>query len=371
MNNEILYQVALSQVKGIGPLVAKNLISYCGSAKAVFDTPLGKLSKIPGVGNKLISFLKTGNTPALAQADEIVTTALKQNIQILIYTDKLYPYRLKQIADGPNILYYKGSANLQANRCIAIVGTRKASSYGKDVLNKLLEAWQAYQPTIISGLAYGIDITAHKKALDLGLPTIGVMATGLDSIYPQAHQRYAQQMLEQGGLLTEYPFGTKPDAYNFPARNRIIAGISQATIVIEAAIKGGALITANLARDYDREVYATPGSLYNEVSAGCHKIITEQVAQLLYKPEQLIEDLGWTAGEAIDAQTELPDFSSLTTEQRNIAELLQKQPEGIHIDNLVIKSGLAFSTLSTYLLELEFSGWVRALPGKKYQLVRK
>ncbi len=369
MNEETLYQLALSRISGIGATVAKTLVSYTGSAKTALTSPLGKLDKIPGIGPKLLSSLKNSSL-ALSEAETIAKEAEKRSVNILCYTQAGYPYRLKQIADAPNILYYKGTADLQQKHCLAIVGTRKASAYGRAITEQFLQAWAPYQPIIVSGLAYGIDVAAHRTALNLGLPTIGVMASGIDIVYPPAHQKYAQEMLHQGGLLTEHPFGVKPDAFHFPSRNRIIAGMSQATVVIEAAEKGGALITAHLARDYDREVFAVPGSLQNEVSAGCHQIIRQQIAQILYKPEQLIEDLNWKLQGEGPSYSE-PDFSELNENQKTVANVLRTQPEGIHIDTLVHKCGLPYSEIPALLLELEFTGWVRALPGKKYQLVRK
>lgn len=367
MEQEKLYQVALTQVSGIGPLMAKHLISYCGSAKTVFSANRNKLSKVPGIGNKMLENL--ASPLPLREAETILLKAEKAGVSLLAYTDEAYPNRLKQIADAPILLYYRGEASLNSSRTIAIVGTRKATPYGKAITEQLIESLTPYKPLIISGLAYGIDIIAHRACLKWNLPTVGVMATGLDSIYPPAHRQTAADMLYSGGLLTEYPFGTPPDAYNFPARNRIIAGLADAVVVVEAAIKGGALITAQLALDYDREVFAVPGSLMSEYSAGCHALISKQQAHVFTSTTDLVEELRWNRPEEEGTKPALLAVD-LNPGEQIIVSLLDQQPQGYQLDELSWRSQIPLSQLAGVLLELELRGLVRALPGKKYALTQ-
>lgn len=367
MNQEKLYQVALTRVIGIGPLMAKQLISYCGSARAVFSANRNKLSKVPGIGAKMQQNLSS--SLPLQEAEIILKKAEKEAVALVAYTDEAYPYRLKQIADAPILIYYKGNASLNPPRTLAIVGTRRATPYGKAITEQLVESLLPFKPMIISGLAYGIDIIAHRACLKGGLPTIGVMASGPDSIYPPAHRQTAADMQYAGGLLTEYPFGTQPDAYNFPARNRIIAGLADAVVVVEAAAKGGALITAQLALDYNREVFAVPGSLLSEYSAGCHALISKQQAHVFCSTETLVEELRWNRA-AEEVKPASPLLSDLSPSEQTVVSLLENQPQGCQIDELSWRSQIPLSKLAGVLLELELSGLVKALPGKKYALAR-
>ncbi|WP_224997399.1 DNA-processing protein DprA [Cesiribacter sp. SM1] len=365
MEQEKLCQVALTRVAGVGPLLAKNLVSYCGSAAAVFSSNRNKLSRVPGIGEKILSNLALAQP--LKEAESILQRAQQEALQILMYTEADYPYRLKQIADAPIVLYYRGKSSLNHPRTIAIVGTRKATSYGRTVTEQMVESLLPYQPLVVSGLAYGIDVIAHRACLKAGLATIGVMASGPDIIYPPAHRSTATDMLRDGGLLTEYPFGTQPDAYNFPARNRIIAGMADAVVVIEAAAKGGALITAELALDYNREVFAVPGSLMSEYSAGCHALISRQQAHIYRSAEDLVNELRWNSSkeEKKPLAASIPDLSE---REQAVVNLLEQQPAGYQIDELSWRSQIPLSQLAGVLLELELKGLVRALPGKKFAL---
>lgn len=366
MDEEKLYQVALSLMPGVGNLLVKNLISYCGSAKAVFHSTRAKLCKIPGIGPKTVeSILKSS---LLQHAEQEIQQAEKQGAQILAYTDKTYPSRLKQIADAPGILYYKGKAQLNELKSIAIVGTRQATSYGKQLTEQLIADLAPYQPLIISGLAYGIDIAAHRAALRNQLPTIGVMASGLDIIYPAAHKHTAQEMLGQGGLISENKFGAQPEAYNFPERNRIIAGMADAVIVVEAAAKGGALITADLANSYDREVFAAPGSLYSPQSAGCNQLIRQTKAHMFISVEELAATLNWQPGNTPTVQKELPFDAGDNPQEKLIIKTLQQHPTGLHIDELSWRAQIPVTQIASTLLQLEFRNLIRSLPGKKFTL---
>ncbi|WP_375435416.1 DNA-processing protein DprA [uncultured Hymenobacter sp.] len=371
-DDTLLYEVALTLFPGIGPQLTRQLMSYGGSAKNVLHLPPGKLRKVPGVGPATVAIL-TGSdrTAALQQAEAIVRKAEKEAVQVLFYTSKLFPTRLKQIADAPALLYYQGTADLNQPKTLAIVGTRKATDYGREQTERLVQGLVQHRPLVVSGLAYGIDIAAHRAALQEGLETVGVMATGLDIIYPHAHRKTAEKMLTQGGLLTEFPFGTQPDKYNFPARNRIIAGLADGTVVIEAACKGGALITADLALGYDRDVLAVPGPLGSAASEGCHELIKNNKAALYSEPRDLEQLLNWDAALHFNGKHKGPtmhDSADFTPAEFRVIEVLQATKEE-HIDNLAWKTQLPMHQVASLLLGLEFQNIVKALPGKRFTLL--
>lgn len=366
MNEQKLYQVALSLIPGVGNLLAKTLISYCGSAEAVFQASRQKLGKIPGIGPKTLQNILKSNF--LKEAERELNLAEQKGAQLLAYTDKAYPSRLKQVADAPNLLYYQGNTLPDAPRIVAIVGTRQATPYGKQVCEQIMADLKPYQPLIISGLAYGIDVCAHRAALRQSLPTVGVMASGLDIIYPSAHKHTAREMLSQGGLLTESPFGTEPDAFKFPARNRIIAGMADVTIVIEAAEKGGALITADIACSYDREVFAVPGPLGSPQSAGCNQLIKSSKAHLFLSVADLVEIMGWSQEDEATSEKETFEMHILSEQEKQVVALLKEHPTGLQIDELSWRSQLPLSKLASVLLNLEFQNIIRCLPGKKFRL---
>ena len=366
---EKLYQVALSMLPHVGGTLAKQLINYCGSAEAVFTSPIRQLSRIPGIGEKIIGGIRNAAS-LLERAEREIDACTKQGVEIISYTDKQYPERLKQIYDAPVLVYYKGKADLRSHRMISIVGTRQSTAYGKEVVDRLVNELQPYQPVIVSGLAYGIDILAHRASLRAKLPTIGVMGSGMDIIYPAAHRREAEEMKEQGGLLTENPLGTRPDARKFPARNRIIAALCQATIVVEAAEKGGALITANLANDYDREVFAVPGNWGQTYSRGCNKLISEHKARILSRSSDVVEMLNWDQENTPlpTAQKEPQINVEIDEEERKVVDILTKKTEAILFDSLSWHTHMPVNKLASVLLSLEFKGIIRSLPGRKYQL---
>lgn len=367
MASKKLYQLALTQIPGIGNALIKSLVSYCGSPEQVFKTPKGKLEKIPGVGNKASQNIIHHNE-ALAKAETILNSAEKDHIQFYFYTDSTYPVRLKQLYDAPAIIYTKGIPFDDDKRHIAIVGTRQATNEGKRIVEDFIKDLTAYEPVIISGLAYGIDIEAHKAAIKYKIPTYAVMATGMDMIYPSIHKKIATQMQENGGLITEYPIGTKADPARFPARNRIIAGLADATLVVEAGEKGGALITARLARDYDREVFAIPGNLKNKFSVGCNHLIRNNVAQLVTSAQDIAYFMGWEAEKSRNQKIASPPIKkeNVSEEEWAIIQLLNNTE--LHIDELSWKSQIQVSKLATLLLNLEFENIVISLPGKKYKL---
>lgn len=367
MSAQTHHQIALTLVPGVGSILIRQLISYCGSATDVFHSPLAKLMKIPGIGE--VTARAILKSDALSEAERIQQRLEKMGATVLFYTDKHYPTRLKSLYDAPALLYFQGAGQLNIPRTIGLVGTRQATDYGRRITNEIIEAVQPYGATVISGLAYGIDIAAHRSSLSHGLPTIGVMASGLDIIYPNVHQKTAQEMQLQGGLLTESKPGTKPDAHLFPARNRIIAGLCDVLVVVEAAAKGGALITAEYANNYHRDVFAVPGQLNQAFSAGCNKLIRENKAQIYTRPTDIIEALNWDQPLRPETNS-VPLVTSalpldLTDDESQLIALL-RQVTDMHVDELSWKSQLPMGKLASLLLNLEFRGLVRSLPGKKY-----
>ena len=367
MDQNRLALLALHFVPGIGDFLIRQLVSYCGSAEDVFQLSKGKLLKIPSVGESTIKAIQSGDP--FREAEEEIRKAEKLDTQIVFYLDAHYPQRLKQFDDSPTLLYTKGNANLNAAKTVGIVGTRQATSYGKEMVEQLMKDLQPHQPLIISGLAYGIDIHAHKQALLFGLPTLGVMGSGMDVIYPALHKDTATKMLDQGGLATENAFGTKPDAHNFPARNRIIAGLSDALIVVEAAEKGGALITAEIANNYNKDVFAIPGALGQTYSAGCNKLIKINKAHLLTGVKDIEYIMNWTAPNDSASQTPTQlDLNLFDSDERIVVTILKEKKNPMMIDELSRKTSLSPSVLASLLLNLEFKNVVRSLPGKMYRL---
>ena len=373
-DDSLFHELALTLLPGIGPQLTRQLMSYGGAAKTVLTMPPGKLRRIPGVGDATLKVL-TGKDreAAFRKAEADLKKAEKDQVEIIFYTSKRFPTRLKQLADAPVILYYQGTADLNAPKTVAIVGTRQATDYGREQTERLVTGLLPHRPLVVSGLAYGIDIVAHRAALQEGLETVGVMATGLDIIYPAAHRKTAEKMREQGGLLTEFAFGTPPDRYNFPARNRIIAGLADGTVVVEAAIKGGALITAELALSYDRDVLAVPGNLGSVASAGCNELIRSNKASLYSQPKDLEEQLNWDAalhqsGKFRPAPTYSAD--DFTPDEFALLTVLTAAParDGL-MDDLAWKAQLPIHAVASLLLALEFRGVVKALPGKRFLLI--
>ncbi len=365
MSEELIFQISLELVPGVGSKGTKQLISYCGSAAEVFKSPKNKLIKIPGVGDKLASTIKASNP--FREAEAILISAEKIGAEVLHYTNPLFPHRLKQVVDAPNIIYKKGSGDLNPKRTIAIVGTRKATEYGKSITSKIVSDLLALDVSIVSGLAYGIDIQSHKTCLRENIPTFAVLAGGLDRIYPSIHKRYAVDMQKAGGIISESIPGTKPDPHLFPARNRIIAGMTDATLVVEAAAKGGALITAHLADSYGRVVFAVPGDVGHTFSEGTNKLIATQKALIYTGVEDLIYHLNWDLNsETSDSK---PELQALSDDELVVYNLLKATGEAIEIDLIALKTQIPINQLASHLLSLEFKNIVRSTPGKKFGLV--
>jgi DNA processing protein len=366
VDEERLALMALHFVPGIGNYLFRQLISYCGGADRVFKTPKGKLLKIPGIGAVTAESIRSGNT--FHEATREFRRAEKDHVEIIFFIDKRYPSRLKVIEDSPSLLYIKGNVNLNHPRTIGIVGTRQATSYGKEMVEKTVAELIPHQAQIVSGLAYGIDIHAHKQALKHELSTVGILGSGIDVIYPASHQETARKMLESGGLVTENHFGAAPDAHNFPSRNRIIAGLCDALIIMEAAEKGGALITAEIANSYNKDVFAVPGNIGSSFSQGCNKLIKINKAHLFTSVRDLEYIMNWNS----PPQHALPpDLSSFPADERKVIELLMIRQAPVMIDELSFQTGVPLNLLASVLLNLEFSGILLSLPGKQYKLARR
>lgn len=357
--------MALHLIPGVGNVLMKQLISYCGSAEGVFKKPKGKLEKIPGIGPSTSRLIVEGEY--IEKATKEFEKAKKDKTEILFYTDDNYPARLKTIVNAPALLYYKGNISLDVPRTVGIVGTRHATPYGRSVVEEIIEDLIPYQATIISGLAYGIDIHAHRQSLVNGLNTVGVMASGMDIIYPGSHRETAKEMTSHGGLVTENYFGVKPDAYNFPARNRIIAALSDALIVVEAASRGGALITANISNSYSKDVFAVPGGIDQQYSVGCNELIKDNKAAIFTSVTNMIEMMNWDLeNKKIAASATV--LKDLSMEEMKVIELFRQKNNPMAIDELIIKSAFSPGEMATLLLSLEFKKLVKVLPGKQFQM---
>ncbi|MDB5030714.1 DNA-processing protein DprA [Mucilaginibacter sp.] len=362
----LLHQIALTFLKNIGPAMGKLLVSHLGSAEAVFNAPNYKLLQVPGIGDKTIRELDFDD--ALQKAANEIKFIEKNAIDVIFYTDKSYPKRLKNCFDSPILLYSKGNADLNARRIISIVGTRNATDYGRHLCGQLIEELQQYGVLVVSGLALGIDVTAHRECLKNKVTTVGVLGHGLDRIYPSQNKITADKMLENGGLLTEYPSNTIPGRENFPQRNRIVAGIADATIVIEASIKGGALITAEIANSYNRDVFAFPGRVDDVYSEGCNFLIRNNKAALLTCVADLAYSLGWEKPDDAKPVEQFMLPLDLSAEERTIFDIIQQHKVPLAIDDLTIKTNMPMSQLAMNLLNMEMQGFIRSLPGKMYRV---
>jgi len=364
VKEELIHMMALSLVDNVGPVNAKRLVAYCGSAEAVFKQKKSALELVPGVGEFIArSVLKSSPMNRVEQELKFIE---KNKIQVFSYLDKDYPQRLKFAEDGPIVLYAKGKMDLNVPRVVSIVGTRKPTDYGKEFTEKLVKELVQCDVLVLSGLAYGIDITAHRSAIQNDLQTVAVVAHGMDDIYPGTHRSVVEKMMNNGGMLSEYMSETNPDKENFPSRNRIVAGMSDAIIVIETALKGGSFITANLGNDYNRDVFALPGRITDEYSIGCNRLIRSNRAALMESPQDFIEAMGWQPSKKKkNVQPEL--FMDLDETELKLINLI-KVKGNTGIDILSVESGITMSQLSAILLNLEFKGAVRSLPGKIYTL---
>lgn len=366
MSADKLYEVAIRMIPGIGNVLAKQLISYCGSAELLFKTPKRQLLRIPGIGEKKASAIL--QSKLLRQAEAEIEKATKLGVGIISYTDAAYPKKLTHIFDAPLILYTYGKAPLNAPKVVSIVGTRKATSYGRAITEEIVEHLAKFKDNllIVSGLAYGIDIAAHRASLKQGIPTAAVLANGLDTIYPSIHTQTALQMCREGGaLLSENPLGTPPESSRFPERNRIVAGVADAVIVVEAAEKGGALITANIAHSYDREVFAIPGSLKSVYSEGCNRLIRDYKAHIYTGIADLEYVMQWAGAEE---PTPKAIIKNLPEQQQQVYALLTDGSK--HIDEISFRTQIPINQLASVLLNMEFEKILKPMPGKVFMLCR-
>ena len=361
-----VHRIALTLVEGVGDVLARQLISYCGSVEAIFKEKKRALEKIPEIGPKTAASI--AGFKNFDRAEKELAFIRKHGIEMFFYLDENYPARLKNCYDAPVLLYYKGTTALNEQRMVAIVGTRKATEYGKDFTLKLVEELGQMKAVVVSGLAYGIDIAAHKACVAKNVETIGVMAHGLDRIYPQIHNQIARKMVEHGGLITEHISGADPDKENFPKRNRIIAGLCDAVIVVEAAKKGGALITADIANSYNRDVFALPGRINDTYSDGCNMLIKSNRAALIQSAADIRYIMGWDDENIAKGPMQKQLFVELTSDEKILVDFIA-QHKNPHIDAIVIQSGMQPSKVASLLLNLEFEGVVKCLPGKVFQMI--
>lgn len=343
---------------------AKLLLEHFKTAEAIFKAKKKDLSLIEGIGEIRASQIKTFDN--FSEAEDEIKFIEKHHIQPLFITEDNYPNKLLHCYDAPTMLYYRGTADLNNKKTISIIGTRTNTDYGKQITEQIVEELKEQNVTIVSGLAFGIDAIAHKAAVKNNLSTVGVLAHGLDSIYPAQHKTLAKEMLLNGGLLTEFKKNTNADKHNFPRRNRIVAGIADATIVIETASKGGSMITAELAFNYNRDLFAVPGKITDSKSAGCLKLIQQNKAALFTTTQQMLEELGWQQKiKSTKQQREL--FIELSADEKNIVDIL-KQKDLVSIDEIYTKSAMSSSTVAAVILNLELQNIVNSLPGKMYKL---
>lgn len=366
MHEDILYQIALTYIHQIGPVNAKILISYCGSAKAVFQTSKEKLEKIPGIGPQKVQNIF--HKDLIHSAEKEFNYIVKHNIEAISFLDSKYPQRLKNQEDAPVVLFKKGNADLNPPRTVGIIGTRSPTENGRIITQKIVNHLAAYNVTIISGLAYGIDACAHKASLDAKLPTIGLLGNGLDKVYPSEHRGLQEKMIEHdGALVTEFNYETGPDRQNFPMRNRLIAAMSDALIVIESKEKGGSIITAEYANEYNKDVFAVPGRTTDEYSAGCNGLIKKHKAYLLESAKDLLYIMRWDDTKKHQAvQTSL--FLDLTDQEKIVYDFIVAAKES-HIDDMAYQLQMPIGSLSSLLLTLEFKGTIVSFPGKRYKLI--
>jgi len=363
--DSLKYKIALMLIPKIGSINGKKLVAYCGGVEAIFKEKKQALLKIPGIGKALVQAIRQKTT--MERVEMELEFIEKHKITPLFFLDKDYPRRLKQCVDGPLMIFYKGTSDLNAKKVLAVVGTRRPTDQGKAICSRLLQELADPSLLIISGMAYGIDSVAHRSALDNKMDSIGVLAHGLDIIYPAQNRELAGRMLVQGGLLTEFFSNTNPDRENFPKRNRIVAGMSDAVLVIESAEKGGALITADIANSYDRDVFAVPGRLSDEFSIGCNYLIKSNKAALAQSAEDIKYLMGWDDQPDSSAGKQHRILFDLSREEVLVIEVL-KQHGSLNIDQIFHLVQLGTSQLSTVLLGLEFKGAVRSLPGKIYKI---
>jgi len=366
LEEDLLYVLALQRAKGIGDINAKKLISHCGTAKNVLNEKRFNLEKINGIGSYTIKYLFDAEN--LKAAEKELKYLQKNTIEPLYFESEKYPEKLKHCIDAPIVLFKDGNFDLKNKPIISIVGTRNITTYGRDFCEKLISDLKEYNPIIVSGFAYGVDICAHKSALKNNLDTIGVLAHGFEEIYPKSHKKYISEMNGNGGFITEFWHDDVLIRENFLKRNRIVAGISEATIIIESASKGGSLVTADIANSYNRDVFAIPGRVTDNFSKGCNDLIKRNKAALLTSANDLIEMLNWDIEQQVVKPIQKQLFVELEEVEQRIYDFLFDEGKEL-LDVIAINCELPVYRATSVLFNLEMKGLVRPLPGKLYEAI--
>jgi len=363
-SNNPIHQIALTHIHGIGAVQAKQLLDYFeGDATAIFKASKKQLSNIHGIGEIKAKAIK--DFDQFQMAEEELLFCEKHHIQYLFITNPNYPQRLLHCYDAPTVLYYRGNANLNNTKVVSIIGTRNLTDYGKQITETIVSQLESFGTLIVSGLAFGIDSIAHKASVQMSLPTVGVLAHGLQTIYPSQHKNLAKEMLLNGGLLTEFGKNIVADKHNFPRRNRIVAGMADATIVVETAARGGSMITAELAYNYNRDLFAVPGKITDAKSSGCLKLIQQNKAVVFTDIQQFAENMGWQS-KKLKAKKQQELFVELTNDEQIIMNILAVK-DTTHIDEIFLHAGLSSSSVAAAILNLELQNLIIGLPGKMYK----
>jgi DNA processing protein len=365
VEQDLFHLLALQRVEGVGDIMTKKLLTHFGDAASVFKAKASQLAAIDGVGSVLLKNLK--DKSIFEKANQEIQFIQSNDIKAFYFQDEDYPERLKHCIDGPVVLFSSGNIDLKKGKIISIVGTRQITSYGIEFCRKLIEDLAPLDPIIVSGFAYGVDIVAHQLAMENNLQTIGVVAHGLNQIYPKPHKKYVAKMEQNGGFMTEFWSSSNPDKENFVRRNRIVAGMSEATIVIESADRGGSLITANMANDYNRDVFAVPGRVTDKYSQGCNNLIKTQKANVLTNAADLIYILNWELEkESKPIQKQL--FVTLETDEQKVYDYLLKTGKEV-MDIIALHCDFPIYKISGLLLNMELKGVIRPLPGKLFEAI--
>lgn len=364
--DELLYVLALQKTKSIGDIIAKKLITTLGSAAAVYQEKPQNIKKLNGIGTITLANLKDKNP--LKQAEKEIEFIIKNNIKTFYFLDDDYPIKLKYCIDGPILYFQKGNTTFENRKIISIVGTRNMTSYGRDCCEQIIADLKIYNPIIVSGFAYGVDICAHRSAIKNGLETVAILAQGFGSLYPKSHKKHEKELLENGSFITEFWFYDEPLREHFLQRNRIIAGLSEATIVIESAEKGGSLVTADIADSYNRDVFAVPGRTSDKYSKGCNQLIKQNKAIMLNATADLITELSWEKSSIQSKIIQPKLFEELSEVEQLIVNFLQLNGK-FQLDLISINNKLTIQQTASVLFNLEMKGIIKALPGKMFEVI--
>lgn len=365
-SDELLALLRLQKSKFIGDIIAKKLIKKVGSASQIFKEKASILQKIDGVGTQIITYLNDDET--LKRAEQELNYILKNNIAYTCFFDDKYPSNLKHCVDAPILFFKKGNIDFTNTKMISIVGTRNMTNYGREFCEDFIHQISSYNPVIVSGFAYGVDICAHKLAVKNNLQTIAVLGNGFTKVYPAAHKKYVSQVEVNGGFITEFWHDEQPLREHFLKRNRIIAGLSMATVIIESATKGGSLVTADIANSYNRDVFALPGKITDMYSAGCNMLIQQNRAHLLSKPEEVVEMLNWDVNQKTSKPVQKQLFVELSDKEIKVYNYLQENGKEI-LDIIALKCEIPLFELSSILLQMELNGVIKPLPGKQFEAI--